>query len=171
MRKSFGDGPGMMSPKLCTTKLAKHFDEEELSQLKSISRMGLTVICQAVAKQSHWLISLWYAGHAIWDSLPLPVRNSSPLSLFPPLFLKPKLKTSLFSSGYWSVVFFSLYQPITSNACICSVCVLTRACVCVCMCVCERERECVCVCVCVMKWVHPYIFVSALGSCKIVCHK
>ena len=45
------------------------------------------------------------------------------------------------SSAYWSVIFFSLYQSITSNACVC---------VCVCVCVCGLSVWlCVCVCVCV----------------------
>ena len=74
----------------------------------------------------------------IWNSLPLSVRHSSSLSSF-----KSKLKTHHFSSASWSVIFFSLYQPITSNACIGSVCV----------CVSVREG----VCVCVMKWAYPFL--------------
>ena len=78
--------------------------------------------------------------------------------------LSQNWKPRLFSSAYWSVVSLSLYQPITSSACICSVCVCERkregerererekdsVCVChrVCVCVHEREsvweRECVC---------------------------
>ena len=50
--------------------------------------------------------------------------------------LKSKLKAHLISSAYWSVLFFSCYQPTTSNACIW----------CVCMCVCVF---CVSVCLCV----------------------
>ena len=65
-----------------------------------------------------------------------------------------KLKTHLLSSAHWSVVFFSFYQPITSNACICSVhvcvCVCVRACVCVCvcLCVCACGEMSVCLCLC-----------------------
>ena len=40
----------------------------------------------------------------------------------------------------------SFYQPITSNACVCSVCV--RACTCICVCVHVCVSLCVCVCVC-----------------------
>ena len=54
---------------------------------------------------------------------------------------KSKLKTHLISAAYWSVIFFSLYQPITSNACICSV----RACVCVNVCVCHEISISLCV--------------------------
>ena len=37
---------------------------------------------------------------------------------------------------------------------------------------CVRDvRVCVCVCVCVMKWVYPYIFVSALRSYEMGHHK
>ena len=54
----------------------------------------------------------------------------------------------------------SLYQSVTSNACICSVCVVyvcvcvharVRACMRVCVCVhaCVSMRACVCMCVCV----------------------
>ena len=51
-----------------------------------------------------------------------------------------------------SFSFFSFYQPIISNACICSVCVCVcvcacvRAYVCACMCVCMRVCTCMCVC-------------------------
>ena len=63
----------------------------------------------------------------------------------------PKFQTDHFSSTYQSGIFFSLYQPITSNACICCVCacmpVCMHACVCMCMRASEWERESVCVCV------------------------
>ena len=43
--------------------------------------------------------------------------------------------------------FFFFNQSITSNACICSVCVCARARARVCVCVCARTRARVCVCV------------------------
>ena len=76
--------------------------------------------------------SFQYIGPVIWNSLPVSSRHSSSLSSF-----KSKLKTHLFSSAYWSVIFFflkdSFCQPNISNACIWR----------------ERERECLCVYVCV----------------------
>ena len=90
----------------------------------------------------------------------------------------------------WNFRQIRMYQPITSNAYICSVCV----CVCVCLCLWERSRKrvcmcvrvcvcvcvrafvyaCTCVCICVfvqvIKWMYP-VFVSALGSYEMWCHK
>ena len=60
--------------------------------------------------------------------------------------------------------FFSLYQPITSDACVCSVrvCVhaYVRAHVCLGMC----THVLMHMCGCVMKWAYLYVFVSAPGS-------
>ena len=56
------------------------------------------------------------------------------------------------SSSYWSVVFFSMHQPITNNACICSGCGWG----------CVRGRENVCVSVCVMKWTSLWNLCSGL---------
>ena len=95
--------------------------------------------------------SFQYIGPVIWNSLPLSVssvRHSSSLSSF-----KSKLKTHLFSSAYWSVVFFPLYQPMTGNTCICSVCV------CVCVCVWWNEHN------------YTYVFVRAPGSYEMGRHK
>ena len=55
----------------------------------------------------------------------LSYRHLSSLSSFIVLSLNWKP----ISSACWSLVFFSLYQPITISTCICSVCV----CVCVCV--------------------------------------
>ena len=55
-----------------------------------------------------------------------------------------------------TALLFSFYQPITSNACICSVCV----CVCVCACVRVCMHACVHVFVCVHACVH---------TCMCVC--
>ena len=106
----------------------------------------------------HWL---WWTRWNVTCDLELSsslchcVRHSSSLTSFK---FKSKLKTRLFSSACSSVVFFSLYQPITSNACIHSECDRERESVCVCVCARERERESVFVCV--MKWAFSCAFVS-----------
>ena len=51
--------------------------------------------------------SFQYIGPVSWNSLPPSIRHSSSLSSF-----KPKLKTRLFSSAYWSVVFFYCTNPL-----------------------------------------------------------
>ena len=53
----------------------------------------------------------------------------------------------LFGGESWSVIFFSFYQLVTSNACIC--------------------------CACVIKWAYPYVFVSTpdsykMGHCRLL---
>ena len=79
----------------------------------------------------------------IWNSLPLSVRHSSSFSSF-----KSKIYIYIMSLLFCILllhtdIFFSLNQPITSNACICKVC----ACACVRACVGVKERERVRVCV------------------------
>ena len=110
--------------------------------------------------------SFQYTGPVIWNSVPLSARHSSSLSSF-----KSKLKPTSFSSAYWCH-FLLIVPTITSNACIYCVCVLEwereRESVCVCVCVCARAHTCVCMCM--MKWVHPYVFVSTLGSYKMRRH-
>ena len=58
--------------------------------------------------------------------------------------------------------FFSLYQPVTSNACVCSVCV--RACVCVCACVCARSCTWVCLLACFF-----IVLIWLTGGCHLPC--
>ena len=65
----------------------------------------------------------------------LPHLPNLHITLSHALSFKSKLKTHLFSSAYWSVIFFSLYQPITSTACICSV-----------VCVCDEMSVSICLC-------------------------
>ena len=95
--------------------------------------------------------------------------------------LKSNLKTCLFSSAGWSVIFFLLILPtlFACNACVCgvSVCVCVHVCVCACVvcgCVCVWVHACmrvwVRVCV-VIKRAYPYVFVSAPGSCEMGCYK
>ena len=66
------------------------------------------------------------------------------------------------SSAYWSVVFFSLYQSITSNACVC-VCVCVCMSLCVCHCVCVLLLLLLLLCVCptgvqkALQW-HPHVW-------------
>ena len=118
-----------------------------------------SLVCQFAScwRQNWWTLTHWFVFFEWWKE-----RSSHIFSSY---------HTRLFSTAYWSVFFFSLYQPITINncvfMCVCvHVSVCMHACVHVCVCMCACMCVCLCVRVCVMKWAYPYLFVSTLGSLR-----
>ena len=105
---------------------------------------------QRVCRRTHEERSFQYIGPVIWNSLPFSVTHATSLSSF-----KSKLKTYLFSSAYWSIIFFLLFpsSPWQVCLCFCSVCVFVW-----------------CVWFC-LKWMCLSAFVSALGSHEVGHHK
>ena len=120
--------------------------------LTSLSRRYSHLRVPRIGRRTLAVRSFQYIGPVIWNwnSLPLPVRH---LSSFSSLKSNWKPISSLLHTDLL-FCFFWIYQPITSNACICRTCM----CVCVCMCDCV----CVCVCACVREWVR-------VCACKHAC--
>ena len=81
-----------------------HFVQELTLTLTLTQSQILGFSVPGVCRRTLWERSFQYIGPVIWSCLPFSVRHATSLSS-----LKPKLKTHLFSSAYWFIIFFFLF--------------------------------------------------------------